>query len=265
MNKILPLAILLALLPGHGHSQYVAKRVEKELAFEVATVKPCQPGTPEPPGHGPPMVHWVFPGGRFNAKAARFIYLMEWAYGIIPQQHSNVPSWMSDQLYDIEAKAEGNATEHEMKVMVRNLLADRFKLKLRLEPREMATLAVSLGKTAPKLFPAKEGETHSLRIVPQASSDPKTGSFHIAATRFTLEELNETFARQLGRVIVDETGIKGDLDFTLDFPFDEDRPDPLDPSNIIGAIRDQLGLTVKSQKGIADFFVIESAERVLPQ
>jgi uncharacterized protein (TIGR03435 family) len=64
-------------------------------------------------------------------------------------------------------------------------------------------------------------------------------------------------------VIVDRTGLDGEFDFTLDLAPDEDRPNPLDPAILLGAMRDQLGLTVKSQKGPVDFLVIDSVERVV--
>ena len=75
--------------------------------------------------------------------------------------------------------------------------------------------------------------------------------------------MTDTFARQLGRVIVNQTGLNGDFDFTLDLTPDEDRPNPLDPSLIMTAMREQLGLTLTSQKAPVDFFVVDSAEKVL--
>lgn len=249
----------LALPVDHGHCQDLAKAP----AFEVASITPCKPGTLEPPGRDPAMVRYIYPGGRFDEQVTTLKFLFEWAYGIIPEQHSSGPSWMEKELYDIVAKAAGNATEPEMKLMLRTLLAERFKLKFHVEKREMSIIAVSQGTTEAKLFPPKEGETHGIRVTPQTGPDQKLVSWHVVATRYSLEQLNESFARQLGRVIVDNTGLKGDFDFTLEFTQDEDRPNPLDPANVIKAMRDQLGLTVKSQKGLADFFVIDNAERVL--
>jgi uncharacterized protein (TIGR03435 family) len=261
MKKTLTLAALLAMSLGRGHCQDAAKTP----AFEVASIKPCAPGTPQTPGHpeDPAMVRFIYPGGRFEAMATRLKFLLEWAYGIIPEQHSDGPSWMEDQRYDIVAKAVGNPSDREMKLMVRTLLAGRFNLRFHIEKREMPVLAVSLGKDEPKLFPPKDAETHSLRVTPQLGPDHKVASWHVVATRYSLEELNESFARQLGRVIVDRTGLKGDFDFTLDFTPDEDRPNPLDPSFIMSAMRKQLGLTVTPQKGLADFLVIDSVEKVL--
>jgi len=258
MTRILTLATLLALSFDDGHCQDLAKAP----AFEVASVTPCKPGTPEPPGEHAGMVQFTFPGGRFVAKATTLKFLLEWAYGILPAQHSDGPSWIANDRYDIVAKAEGSATDAQMKRMAQTLLAERFQLKFHRETREVPVVTVSVGKTPPKLFPPKEGETHSIHIEPQTSPDQKIVSFHVVATRFTLAQLNETFARQLGRVIVDQTGLEGEFDFSIDMTPDEDRPNPLDPSIVLGAMRDQLGLTVKSQKAPVDFLVIDSAEKV---
>ena len=208
------------------------------------------------------MVRFTYPGGRFDARATSLKFLLEWAYGILPSQHSDGPSWMENDRYDIVAKADGNATNAQMRMMTRTLLAERFKLKFHRETREVPVLVVSLGKTAPKLFPPKEHESYSIRIEPQMGPDRKVASWHVVATRFSFAQLNETFSRQLERVIVNQTGMEGDFDFTLDMTPDENRPNPLDPSIVIAAMRDQLGLTVKTQKGPVEFLVIDSAEKV---
>ncbi len=62
---------------------------------------------------------------------------------------------------------------------------------------------------------------------------------------------------------MDETGLKGDFDFSFDLTPDESRPNPLDASLLISALREQLGLMVKSQKTSVDILVIDSAEKVL--
>lgn len=209
------------------------------------------------------MVHFTFPGGRFEAKATSLKYLLEWSYSILPAQHSAGPSWMDNQRYDIFAKAEGNPTDAQMKLMVRRLLAERFHLKFHRESHEVPLLVLSLGKTGPKLFPPKEGEQFSLRTEPQMGPDRKILSWHVVATRFSFAQLNETFSRQLDRVIVNQTGMDGDFDFSLDLTPDENQPNPLEPALLMAAMRDQLGLVVKSQKGPVDFFVIDSAEKVV--
>ncbi len=251
--------MLLMFSLGHGHCQDAATGP----SFEVASITPCKPGTPEPPGEHAGMVQFTSPGGRLNAKATTIKFLLEWAYGILPAQHSGGPAWLDTDRYDIEAKAAGNATDDEIKRMTQTLLADRFKLRFHRETRDEPVLMVSLGKTAPKLIPAKEGEQHSIHIAPQTGGDPKVTSYHIVATHFSLDQLNETFARQIGRVIVNQTGLKGDFDFTFDLTPDENRPNPLDASLLIAAMQGQLGFTVKSQRGPVDVMTIDSVERVV--
>src|ERR1022692_2284223 len=82
-------------------------------AFEVASITPCKPGTPEPPGEHAGMVQFTFPGGRFQANAVTLQFLLEWAYNIQPSQHSDGPAWLATDRYDIVAKAAGNATDEQ--------------------------------------------------------------------------------------------------------------------------------------------------------
>jgi uncharacterized protein (TIGR03435 family) len=259
MKTTLVLAAILALSFQDCHCQAMAHAP----TFEVASITPCPPGTPQPQEEHMGMVHFTFPGGRFNANATSLSFLLEWAYEILPAQHSDGPSWMEDDRYDIAAKADANATTAQMKLMTRTLLAERFKLKFHRETRELPVIVLTLGKTAPKLFPPKEAETFSIHMEPRMGPDQKVLSWHVVATRFSFAQLNETFSRHLGRVIVNRTGMEGDFDFALDMTPDETRPNPLDPSILIEALRDQLGLTVKSQKAPVDFLVIDSAEKVV--
>src|SRR5262249_18052165 len=156
-------ATFLALSLDHGHCENLTK------AFEVASITPCKPGTPEPPGEHAGMVRFTYPGGRFTANATTVAFLLEWAYGIQPFQHSGGPSWIAPDRYDIMAKAEGNASDAQMKLMVQTLLVDRFKLKFHRESRNLPVYVISLGAAAPKLFPPKDEETHAIRVMPQTS------------------------------------------------------------------------------------------------
>jgi len=255
MMRTITLAAILAISAAHCHCQ--------TPAFEVASVTPCKPGTPEPPGEHMGMVQFTAPGGRFRASATTLKFLLEWAYGIQPSQHAGGPSWMDTDRYDIVAKAEGDATDAQQKLMVQTLLAERFGLKFHHEQKKLPVYLVSVGKGAPKLFPPKDDEVHSIHVMPQTNPDQKVTSYHVVATRFSLGQLTDTFARQLGRVFVNETGLTGDFDFTLDLTPDDSRPNPLDASLLISAMREQLGLSLKSQDAMVDCMVIDRAEKVV--
>lgn len=252
MTKILLIAVLLTPLLARAQAP----------AFEVASITPCEPGTPAPAGEHAGMVQFTFPGGRFDAKATTLKFLLEWAYDMQPSQHSDGPAWFGSDRYDIVAKAEGNTSDSQMKLMVRTLLAERFHMKSHYEKKTVSALVLTAGKTAPRLFPPKEGEVHSMRVVPQSGPDQKIVSYHVILTRVSIGELSGAFARQLGQVIMNKTGLDGDFDFTLDLTPDESRTSPLDASLLLSALRDQIGLTVRSEKTPVDYLVIDAVEKV---
>lgn len=209
------------------------------------------------------MLQFTAPGGRFNATAIDVAFLLEWAYSIQPAQHSGGPSWLGTDRYDIAAKAEGNPTDAQMKLMLQQLLAERFQLKLHREKRKIAAVVLSLGKSAPKLLPVKEGETQFIQVMPQTGPDQKIASYRVIATRFSLAQFTDTLAHALGQVFVNETGLDGEFDFTLDLIPDDSRPNALDPSLLLTAMREQLGLTIKSENTPVDFWVIDGAQKVV--
>jgi uncharacterized protein (TIGR03435 family) len=205
--------------------------------------------------------NWVSPGGRFTARATTVVFLMEWAYGMQPWQHSDGPGWLSSDRFDVVAKADHDATENEMEQMARTLLAERFGLKLQRESKEMPAYVISVGKSAPKLFPPKDGETHEMRFSMTPGPDQKMAGFHIDATRYTLAQLADVFARRMDRVIVNRTGMDGEYDFRLDLTPDENHPSPVDQTLLLEALRKQMGLEVRSEKAAVDYYVIEGAEK----
>jgi len=87
-------------------------------------------------------------------------------------------------------------------------------------------------------------------------------SYHVVATRYSLQQLMDTFARQLGSVMLNRTGLDGEFDFTMDFTPDESAPNPLDPTHVLSALREQLGLVVKTEKAPVDVIAIDHLEKV---
>lgn len=259
MTKTTRAFALLSFVLSHGYGQSPAERP----AFEVASITPCKPGTPEPPEEHMGLVQFTSPGGRFTARATSVKYLLEWAYDIQAPQHAGGPSWLGTERYDIMAKAKENPTDDQMKRMVQTLLADRFQMKVHHETKELSVYVISRGKNAPKLDAPKDGETHALRLSRHSGPDPQTTSVRVTATRYSLAQLTDVFARQLGSVIMNRTGLDGEYDFTMDLTPDETKPNPLDAGLLINAMRDQLGLSLKYQRAPVDVLVIDHVERVV--
>jgi uncharacterized protein (TIGR03435 family) len=258
MIKLTVVAASLAIVLSQGHCADTAGA----LSFEVASITPCKPGSAPPHGQDEGMAQFVQPGGRFIAKTTTVQFLLEWSYGIQPSQHSAGPDWLANDRYDIIAKAPGNATEAEMKAMVRTLLAERFHLQMHRETKTLSALVVTTGKTAPKLNPPQPGEPRAMRMSGDAKPEDKTVIFHITATRFPLEQTLDIFSRQLGAILVNRTGLDGDFDFSVDLTQNENQRS-LDPAQILNALRDQLGLVVKPEKVPLDYLAIDSVEKVV--
>ncbi len=252
MTKTRALLALLALAFSSAYAQ--------APAFEVASITPCKPGTPEPPGEHMGLVQFTSPGGHFTARATSVKFLIEWAYGLQPAQLSGGPSWLAADRYDIVASAEGNPADEQMKQMARTLLAERFHLQFHREQKPLPVYVISLGKNPPKLSPAKDSEPPSLRIAPQPGADQRT--IHIVATRYSLSRLADAFARQMEVVVLNQTGLDGDYDFGFDLALDQNRPSVLDTALLVGALREQLGFALKYEKVPVDVMVVDHADPV---
>ncbi|HLW77074.1 MAG TPA: TIGR03435 family protein [Bryobacteraceae bacterium] len=255
MKKFFSIPILLAAAIHHGHCQ----DLPKPLAFDVASIDPSKPGTSETLEEHLGTLQLTYPGGRLQVKDIDVKYLFEWAYRMLPAQHSSGPSWFDSDRYTIVATGNPHASDDQMRLMTQTLLVDRFKLKMHREPKELPVLAVTVGKNGPKLLPVKEGEVFGMQMTPQGSGSHPV--FHVVGTKFTMAQMVNTFARHFDNILLDRTGIQGEFDFTMDLTPDENGAHSMQ-SMIVEAMQSQLGLAVKSQKATVDYYVIDSMEKV---
>ncbi|SPE39658.1 hypothetical protein SBA3_3340001 [Candidatus Sulfopaludibacter sp. SbA3] len=92
------------------------------------------------------------------------------AYSVKRSQISGGPSWLDSERFDIVAKVPEGATKEQVKVMLQNLLAERFKLTLHRETKEQPMYALVVGSKGPKLKDSTVTDT------PRASdSQPREG------------------------------------------------------------------------------------------
>src|SRR6266550_4079976 len=129
-------AILTAVALAGG---LVRAQVSKTPAFDVASVKPNHSDDAE-------SASFVLPGGRYTATNVTLRMLVKSAYGLHDNQLIGGPSWVNTERFDIAAKAEGYTTpsafRDQARLMLRPLLADRFKLILRRERRDLPVYAL---------------------------------------------------------------------------------------------------------------------------
>ena len=194
---------------------------------------------------------------------------------------SGGPDWLDADHFDVVAKAEGNPTQDEFGAMLRTLLAERFKLVVHRESREMPVYSlVTTPSTSTKLHKS-EMDCFSGAGSPVAGGRPQCG-FRVgfgtmSGTGVSMAAFAGSLAMRLSRLVVDHTGLSGgfdiDLKWTPELPAGAsgvpgEQPirvngvavDPNGPS-IFTAVQEQLGLKLESTKGPVEVLVIDSAER----
>jgi uncharacterized protein (TIGR03435 family) len=119
-------------------------------AFEVASVKPSDPARRA----GKSGITTDL--GRLTARRVTLRELIFEAHDLRYYQVAGGPSWLGTDEYDIDAKAGGASTPEELRLMLRTLLADRFKLAVHSTTREMKVYALVAGKDGAKIHPVKE-------------------------------------------------------------------------------------------------------------
>jgi uncharacterized protein (TIGR03435 family) len=189
------------------------------------------------------------------------------------------PAWMASQAFDVQVKVDPptvarwsklsqEAVDEERRSVLRELLAERFQLKLHREPREMAALALTVVRGGSKLQPPVE-ETNLPADVPKSRIN-FYGRGHMQGHFATLGNLSRSLAGEpeiAGRPVVDKTGLTGLYDFTLHWASFDPGPAaaPTDPGeqgpSLFTALEEQLGLKLKSEKEQIEVIVVDSVEK----
>jgi uncharacterized protein (TIGR03435 family) len=158
------------------------------------------------------------------------------------------PGWASAEQYDIEAKAENvaSATDTQLKAMLRQLLADRFKLQFHTVQKELKAYSLVLAKGGAKLKPGEGDVQGGFRY----------GRGEISATNAPMAALAQALSLMLRAPVSDQTGLAGGYAFSLA----SSDNDPAAPS-IFTVLQEELGLRLESTNVPVDVIVIDHAEK----
>ncbi len=213
--------------------------------FDVASVKPNPEGRGREQVESSPIT--------LTMRKASLGFCIHWAYDVRRDQIVG-PDWLNRENYDIVAKAAGPSTEHQLRVMLQALLAERFKLTIHRETKTLPVYEMVVAKAGPKLIESKS-ESGNVRT--------GRGSYEIPHT--TLPEFALRL-QELGAVdypVVDRTGIPGTFDITLNF-VDGYRPraDAIPGASTFTILEEQLGLKLELRKVPTEVLVIEHAEKI---
>jgi uncharacterized protein (TIGR03435 family) len=222
-----------------------------QLSFEVASIRPNNSGS----GSSGTSIN---EGGRFIATNVTVKTLLIRAYKLQEYQLIGGPPWLGTDHYDISAKPEDKASEDEVIEMMKILLAERFKLKVHHETRELPVYVLSVGKNGSKLKPNTDGGNNN---------SSKTFRGKITCQNLPLEMIVILLSNQLDRPVVDKTGLAGNFDLQLEWSPEASRPTTEDAGtdrsgpSMFTAIQEQLGLRLEATKGPVDVIVIDDLDR----
>lgn len=189
--------------------------------------------------------------------------VIELAYRIPePARILNAPNWVKNISYEIDAKVAGNdvgaysdLNDEARSRMLQPLLADRCHLKVHIEQREMPVYELVVAKGGPKLKDATPLESGGGHLTTNAHGK-------IDAANATLAELPGLLNHEVGRPVLDKTGLTGKYTFTLNYlPVSKAATDETGGLSIFTAIEEQLGLKLQPAKAPMDVLIIDSIDQ----
>jgi bla regulator protein blaR1 len=270
---------LLHSTPTHAQSQDAV--VAASTGFASVYLQPNTTGEPMPPFvvHGRPMQAVAFKPDRFMATNFSLRDLIKLAFGVQSEQIVGEQDWFNSEKYDVNAAFSGSEkntlgrlpkedSTFERKKLLQALLADRFKLAAHRETRQLPVFALVISEGRAKIQPAKPGDTYVDGIQccggrPAGAGgvwNPKQGEW--VGQGVPIADLVRVVLsqQQLGRPVLDKTGLTGNYDFTLNWA-PHSSSGPADGSLSL-ALEQQLGLKLEPQEDPVEVLVIDHAEKV---
>jgi len=270
--------------------------------FEAASVKPGPPGIERTSMNGGPL-----PAGPFNLSAndpGRIAWTNVWllrmiqvAYDFPPDRISG-PDWLNTERYNIVATLPANTTVADFRLMVANLLAERFKLTFHRATREVSGYALEIARNGVKIQPsprepqqvqAGAGPSNALMVTDQSgfpaprpgnpyfvkgvafeAAIPVNGRYRVTGLNESMQGIADYLGRFAGAPAEDRTGLTGKYDFHLEFAPDRPAeaapnavPAALDPGpGLFDAVQAQLGLKLASKKVAVETLIVDHAEKI---
>ncbi len=281
-QRSLQVVLLLVLTAGVGAAQNEAP---SSLRFEAASIRPSAPG-------GPPISGTIINANRLRGTRVTLLGLIRSAFGeglTSAEQFVGGPEWIRTEAWDINAVASITPTRAQFSEMTRNLLLERFKVRVRREQREIPVFALLVARDDRRLGPQLKGVTvdcaaykeafergRATPLPPPDFSKPmqpqtcdtmlssRAEGTYIAGRAVDMSVVARTLVAQVNAPVVNRTGLPGQYDFDLRFVTNPAAAPAVDGVGIETALREQLGLRLERQRAPMDVLVIDSAERPTP-
>jgi len=253
--------------------------VAQSQAFAKVTIRSASSADPRN------MRMQVLPHGDVIANAVPVVMLLSYAYDVPVdplQRLSHLPDWTIRERYDIEAKAIANAvtislqdsdSRTRIQQEIRGLLADRFRLAMRVENKSMSIYALTVARSGPKL--QKSAITNEDCIF---DTDPKgchnfvPGFGHpLNANAIDMDDLANYIANWTDVLVMNRTSLRGLFTVHTEgwSPMRLPPPPPNAPPDVnhfaglptIFTVLGKLGLEQTRQEDILPVYTVENIER----
>jgi len=201
------------------------------------------------------------------------------AYGLWSDQLEG-PAWLGSERYSIVARAPAGAGNAQLPAMLQNLLVERFGMVVHWDTREMPVYELTVTKDGPKLKAAATATETAPETLPMTTNkdglpELPPGAPNLFVTRVggdqwltarmeSIASLLNTLQFQIGRHVVDKTGLTGVYDFNLRWALTSagaDAPPSDSGVDLTGAFEKQLGLKLTAKKGPVKFLVVDQANK----
>jgi len=246
-------AVCAALAVGSLSGALLGQAPAAAPAFEVATIRPAPPiqDIIQQLQSGKARIGMSVDGARVNMGFQSLADLIRIAYRVKAYQVQG-PDWMAQQRFEIQAKIPEGVPEDKVPEMLQALLADRFKLTIHRDKKELPVYALIVGKNGSKLTEASSEPDVPLPDSPGAMSigtekgpmkivqDGKGGSVmqgggyagtikqsisaagvHIEMNKATFTYMVELLTSLVDRPVLDMTELKGNYQISLDLPMED--------------------------------------------
>lgn len=240
--------------------------------FEVATIKPNN-------SNATSMQALIIRGRNFITRASSLGDLISFAYEVQAKQIVNAPDWLDRDRYDIDAvpEQEGVPNPAQLRIMIRKLLADRFKLSFHHDQRDMSAYVLSVGKEGSKLK-----KTQLNGQLPGIGMGPATGGITLRIRNAKISDFTGFLQiLVLDRPVVDKTALPDRYDFECTFSPDDSQFGGHPPQfprqgngdsgsadtaaqtapSLYDAIQQELGLKLSAEKTAVDVIAIDHVEK----
>ena len=215
--------------------------------FDAVSIRPNKSGSPSSDTNTSP--------GRLNLLNVTPLSLLLRAFGVQESQIIGTPGWVSTERYDVVAVTGGadRLTDKERQPFLQAMLAERWQMLIHRENRPLSVYSLQISKGGPKLRIHTGSDDYAMKV------SAMDGRQVLRSTKGNIPRLVEILSRATGKMVMNDTGLDREYDFTLEWI--QDLASETSGPSLTTALREQLGLRLESVKRAVEVIVVDRIAR----